>query len=168
MLPTRPTSFGHIAVLHEDPALAEATSHMLRGLGHRVNVITPGRRVLQAILDGSPDLVLVSMSIPEPSALSVLRGVRQALGADVAMLVLYRQQAGGVPNEADEVIREPVDQAELEVRVSRLLRTQAERRALLRKTQELLGLYKMSWSPSRWPAAPTLSSGTSRGSPPSC
>jgi signal transduction histidine kinase len=146
VLPTRPTSFGQVAVLHEDPAEADAASHMLRGLGHRVNVITPGRRALQAILDGAPDLVLVSMGIPEPSALSVLRGVRQALGPDVAMLVLFRHEAGGVPNEADEVIREPIDQAELEVRVSRLLRTQTERRALLRKTQELLGLYKMSWS----------------------
>jgi signal transduction histidine kinase len=146
LLPTRPTSFGQVAVLHEDAAQAEAASQMLRALGHRVNVITPGRRALQAILDGAPDLVLVSMSIPEPSALSVLRGVRQALGPDVATLALFRHDAGSVPNEADEAIREPIDQAEIEVRVSRLLRTQAERRALLRKTQELLGLYKMSWS----------------------
>jgi hypothetical protein len=50
-----------------------------------------------------------------------------------------------VPNEADEAIREPIDTAELAVRVPRL-RTQTERRALLRKTQELLGLYKMSWA----------------------
>jgi signal transduction histidine kinase/DNA-binding response OmpR family regulator len=146
LLPTRPTPFGQVAVLHEDPASAEAVAQLARTLGHRVSVITPGRRALQAILDGAPDLVLVSMSLPEPSALVVLRGVRQAFGTDVATLVLFRQQAGGVPNEADEAIREPIDTAELEVRVSRLLRTQAERRRLLRKTQELLGLYKMSWS----------------------
>jgi signal transduction histidine kinase len=146
MLPTRPTAFGHAVVLHEDPADAEAVAQVLRELGHRVTVVTPGRRAVQAILDATPDIVLVSATIPEPSALVVLRSVRQALGSDIATLVLFRQNAGGVPTEADEAIRSPIDPAELEVRVSRLLRTQAERRALLRKSQELLGLYKMSWS----------------------
>jgi signal transduction histidine kinase len=146
VLPTRPTPFGQVAVLHEDGASAEAVAQMVRALGHRVSVITPGRRALQAILDGTPDLVAVSMSLPEPSALALLRGVRQAFGQDVSTLALFRQQAAGVPNEADDAIREPIDPAELAVRVARLLGTQAERRALVRKAQELLGLYKMSWS----------------------
>ena len=138
---------------------------MLRAQGHRVNVMTPGRRVLQAILDGSPDLLLVSMSIPEPSALSVLRGVRQALGPDVATLVLFRQQADGVPNEADESdprahrpgraggasLSPPADPGGTACSL-------AEEPGAARPLQDVLVAC------SRWPGAPMPSSGTSPGS----
>jgi signal transduction histidine kinase len=48
--------------------------------------------------------------------------------------------------EADEVIVEPIDPGELDLRVGALLRSHAERRGLERKVQELLGLYKLSWA----------------------
>jgi signal transduction histidine kinase len=48
--------------------------------------------------------------------------------------------------EADEILREPVDPGELDIRVGGLLRGQAERKQLQRKVQELLGLYKISFA----------------------
>jgi signal transduction histidine kinase len=109
-------------------------------------VITPGRRALQALVECGPDLLVCSLGLGEHSALSVVRGFRQALGPDVQVLALFALDPSEAPAEVDEVLRDPVDPAELALRTGRLLRGQADRRVLQRRAQELLGLYKMSWS----------------------
>jgi signal transduction histidine kinase len=138
---------GHIALVHEDPDRAEELARLLRTAGHRVTVILPGRRIVQSVVDCSPDLLLASHSLGDPPMASVVKGVRQALGADVRILVLYGFDPQGAPPEVDDVQRaEPLQPTELQIRVSRLLRELSERRVLQKKTSELLGLYKMSWA----------------------
>jgi signal transduction histidine kinase len=138
---------GHIALVHEDPERGEDLARLLRSAGHRVTVVVPGRRIVQGVVDCSPDLLLASHSLVDPPMASVVRGVRQALGADVRILVLYGFDPQGVPAEIDDVQRaEPLQPTELSIRVSRLLQELAERRVLQKKTSELLGLYKMSWA----------------------
>jgi signal transduction histidine kinase len=144
--PLTDAHLGHIAIVHEDAERAEALAHILRTAGHRVTVVPPGRRVVQGVIDCAPDLLIGSLSLIDPSLGTVVRSVRQALGQDPPVLVVFRFDARDVPPETDEVLRDPVDPVELELRVSRLLRTQAEKRVLQRKAQELLGLYKMSWA----------------------
>ena len=138
---------GHIALVHEDPERAEDLARLLRTAGHRVTVVVPGRRIVQGVVDCSPDLLLASHSLVDPPMAAVVKGVRQALGADVRILVLYGFDPQGVPEEVDDVQRaEPLQPTELQIRVSRLLQELAERRVLQKKTSELLGLYKMSWA----------------------
>ncbi|HWW94582.1 MAG TPA: ATP-binding protein [Vicinamibacteria bacterium] len=146
MSPLDSAHHGHIAIVHEDPERAEALAQILRSVGHRVTAVPPGRRVVQGVIDCAPDLLIGSLSLIDPSLGTVVRSVRQALGQEPPVLVVFRFDARDVPPETDEVLREPVDAVELELRVSRLLRNQAERRILQRKAQELLGLYKMSWA----------------------
>jgi signal transduction histidine kinase len=95
---------------------------------------------------------------------SVIRSVRQALGSDIAVLALIAPEDPDQLVEADEMIREPADAGELDLRVSNLLRAQAERRLLQRKVQELLGLYKVSWAFSLAGGAETLFEHLSRQS----
>ena len=110
-------------------------------------MVLPGRRIVQSVVDCSPDLLLASHSLGDPPMASVVKGVRQALGGDVRILVLYGFDPQGAPSEVDDVQRaEPLQPTELQIRVSRLLRELAERRVLQKKTSELLGLYKMSWA----------------------
>jgi signal transduction histidine kinase len=138
---------GHIALVHEDPERAEDLARLLRTAGHRVTLVVPGRRVVQGVVDCSPDLVLASHSLGDPPMATVVKGLRQALGGDVRILVLYGFDPQGVPGDVDDVQRaEPLQPTELQIRVSRLLRELAERRVLQKKTSELLGLYKMSWA----------------------
>jgi len=138
---------GHVALVHEDPERAEDLARLLRTAGHRVTVVVPGRRIVQGVVDCSPDLLLASHSLVDPPMASVVKGVRQALGSDVRILVLYGFDPQGVPAEVDDVQRaEPLQPTELSIRVSRLLQELAERRVLQKKTSELLGLYKMSWA----------------------
>jgi signal transduction histidine kinase len=137
---------GHIAVLHPDLERAEALARLLRTGGHRATVIERGRRVVQAIVDRAPDLLLISLAYPDPPVPTLLRSVRQALGAELPVLAVRSNEDPNLLVEADEVIREPIDAVELDLRVSALLRAQADRRLLQRKVQELLGLYKISWA----------------------
>jgi signal transduction histidine kinase len=138
---------GHVVVVHEEPERAEALARLLRGAGHRVTLPVLGRRIAQAVVDCAPELLLISHSLPDPSMATVVRGVRQALGTELRIVVLYTFDPQGAPAEADEVLRlEPLQNNELLIRVSRLLRELGERRVLQKKTSDLLGLYKMSWA----------------------
>jgi signal transduction histidine kinase len=135
-----------VAVVHEDSQRAEALAHILRTAGHRVTVIIPGRRIVQQIVDASPDLILASLTLIDPPMPSIVKGVRQALGSDPRILVLFNFDPHDAPPDVDDVIRaEPLETGELVMRVGGLLRDQAQRRALQKKTSELLGLYRMSW-----------------------
>ncbi|MFI5184050.1 MAG: ATP-binding protein [Vicinamibacteria bacterium] len=137
---------GHIAVLHPELEQAEALARLLRMGGHRATVIERGRRVVQSIVERAPDLLVVSLAYPDPSVPTLLRGVRQALGDELPVLAVRSHDEPDVLVDADEIIREPIDPAELNLRVGALLRAQADRRLLQRKVQELLGLYKISWA----------------------
>jgi signal transduction histidine kinase len=147
MLQAASGGLGHVAIVHEDTQRAEGLARLLRGAGQRVTVLVPGRRVVQSVVDCSPDLLLVSHSLGDPPMAAVLRGLRQALGDEIRLLVLYGFDPQGAAADADEVVRsEPLQEAELLIRVARMLRELSERRALQKKTNELLGLYKMSWA----------------------
>jgi len=138
---------GHVAIVHEDAGRAEEIARILRTPGHRVSVVVPGRRVVQGVVDCAPDLLVISHSLGDPPMATAVRGVRQALGSDVRILVTYGFDPHGAPEEVDDVQRaEPLQETELQIRVGRLLRELAERRQLQKKTSELLGLYKMSWA----------------------
>ena len=138
---------GHIALVHENPERAEDLARLLRTAGHRVTIVVPGRRIVQGVVDCSPDLVLASHLVVDPPMASVVKGVRQALGADVRILVLYGLDPQGFPPEVDDVQRaEPMQPTELQIRVSRLLQELAERRVLqkneraARPLQDVLGV----------------------------
>jgi len=136
-----------IAVVHEDSQKAENLARILRTAGHRVTVVIPGSRIVQQVVDASPDLVLASLTLIEPPMTSIVRGVRQALGSGPRILVLYNFDPHDAPPDVDDVLRgDSLDNGELVIRVGRLLRDQAEKRTLQKKTSELLGLYKMSWA----------------------
>lgn len=137
---------GHIAVLHQSVDYAEGVARTLRSAGHRVSVIQPGRRVVQAIAERTPDLLIASLGYSDPPVGPVVRSVRLALGSDLGVLILVGRENPDALVEADEMIREPLDAGELDLRVGNLLRATTERRLLQRKVQELLGLYKVTWA----------------------
>jgi signal transduction histidine kinase len=136
---------GHVAIVHENQERAEELARLLHSSGHRVSLPVPGRHIVQAVVDCSPDVLLVSHALGDTAR--VVRGVRRALADDVRILVLFGSDPQGTPAEADDVqCAAPLHPAELQIRVTRLVRELAVQRALQKKTSELLGLYKMSWT----------------------
>ena len=145
MILGRPSPNGRIVLIHGDADRGETLARMLRSGGHRVTVLEAGRRVVPTAIEAAPDLIVASPSFGDPPLPAVLRQVRQALGQVPIAVVVGREDSDSLL-EADEIIREPVDPGELDVRIGSLLRAQAERRLLQRKIDELLGLYKISWA----------------------
>jgi signal transduction histidine kinase len=138
---------GHVALCLASPQREETLTRMLRAAGHRVTVMTPGgRKVVQSLVDLAPDLLIGSLAFCDPPLGTVVRGLRQALGDDVPVLVISRDDDPDALVEADDLIREPLVQGELDLRVGGLLRSRSEQRVLKRKVQELAGLYKISWA----------------------
>jgi signal transduction histidine kinase len=145
MILARPTPPSRITLIHENVEAGEAIARMLRSAGHRVTLLGRGRKLLPGAIESAPEILIVSLGLESVAAGTLIRSVRQALG-EVPVLVVVGRERPDALVEADEVIREPVDPGELDLRVGGLLRAQADRRGLERKVQELLGLYKLSWT----------------------
>ena len=138
---------GHVAVVDSDRTRAEHVARALRSAGHRVTVLVEGgRRVLQAIVEQTPDILLISLGFAETAVGGLVRSVRQALGDDVGVMVLVGQNDPDTLVEADEMIKEPLDTGELTLRVTNILRAHAERRLLQRRVEQLLKLHKVTWA----------------------
>ncbi len=146
MILGRRQGVGHVAIMHPDRERAELIARSLRSAGHRVSILERSRRLVQNIVEQTPDLLLASLGWSDPPVGALVRAVRQALGDDLGVLVLVAPSDPDSLVEADEMIREPLDPGELDLRVSNILRAQADKRQLQRKVQELLQLYKATWA----------------------
>jgi signal transduction histidine kinase len=133
-----------IALVQHDASIAESTIRELRAAGHRVVVVSAGRSALKAVLDLTPDILIGAMA--EPSFPGLVRELRQVAGAELPVLAIVGSADPTPQIEVDDVIRAPLDGSELALRAGSLLRARAERRALERKVQDLLGLHKISWA----------------------
>jgi signal transduction histidine kinase len=146
MILGRSAPAGHIALVDSDRERAETIGRRLRAAGHRVTLMDRGRRIVQSIVESSPDLLIGALSFSDPPLGAVIRSVRQALGSELPALVIVGGDDADSLVEADDIVRAPVDPGELDLRVGALLRAQSDRRLLQKKVQELLGLYKISWA----------------------
>jgi signal transduction histidine kinase len=137
-----------VAILHGSRARAVTLGHMLKAAGHAITIVDDPLRALETLLAAGPDLVLAATSFgfdgPEP----VVRDLRRALGREVMLLLVLGREDGTPPPEADDVIREPVDPRELNLRVRLAVRNQAERRLLHARNEELASWSQSSWTPS--------------------
>ncbi len=142
------TSGGHVAILHGNRTRAVALGHMLKAAGHTITIVDDASRALPQLREADPDLILGASSFgmegPEP----VVRDLRQALGREVMLLLVLGREDGAPPPEVDDVIREPVDPRELNLRVRLAVRTQAERRLRNARNEELASWSQSSWTPS--------------------
>jgi signal transduction histidine kinase len=144
---TRPGSAagGHVAVLHGNRQRATALGHMLKAAGHTITVVEEGPTAVRQLRDAAPDLILGASSYGVTGPEEVVREVRRQLGREVFLLVVYGREDAVPPTDADDIIREPVDPRELNLRVRLALRNEAERRRLQARNEELAGLSQGSW-----------------------
>jgi signal transduction histidine kinase len=102
--------------------------------------------MVPALVAASPDLLIGPLMCGSVTLAEVTEQVRQQ-HPDLAVLAVVGREDADAVVQADGVIREPVDAAELLFRTDRLLRFRAERRMLLQKVDTLLGLHRVaSWA----------------------
>ena len=142
ILPRGPIA-ARVTVAHADPRQAETVAGALKRAGHRVQLLVPGTRLEQELVDSAPDLLVLHTGIGQPLEAGV-RAVRQAFDAPLVLLSDGSPVSGSI--EADALLREPVDLELLAISVAGLLYPAGRLRRLRRRVQELEALYKISWA----------------------
>jgi CheY-like chemotaxis protein len=76
-----------ILVADDDPDSVLTLTMLLREEGHEVRSVSSGRRVMGAVIDFDPDVVLLDIAMPGLSGWEVARTIRDRRGAERPMII---------------------------------------------------------------------------------
>jgi DNA-binding response OmpR family regulator len=115
-----------VLVVEDDGAIAEGLALNLRLQGYRTAVAGDGDAAVMLIANKRPDLVLLDISLPKRSGISVLETVRGG-GDQVPVIVLSARQdefdkVAALRLGADDYVTKPFALAELLARLAAVLR----------------------------------------------
>ena len=115
-----------ILIAEDDPALAGALQHALRGAGYAVDWVKNGLEADSALQGSELDLLILDLGLPRKSGLDVLRTLR-ARDSHLPVLILtaldgVNDCVRGLDHGADDYIAKPFELAELQARVRSLTR----------------------------------------------
>ena len=122
-----------ILLVEDEPALARGLLDNFKDEGYEVSVVERGDRVMEAVRNLRPELVILDVMLPGRSGLDVLRDLR-ATGAELPVLMLTAKsdvvdRVVGLELGADDYLPKPFAVRELLARVRALLRRSAGRAA---------------------------------------
>jgi DNA-binding response OmpR family regulator len=115
-----------ILIVEDDAALGMFLERGLRLEGHEVQLACDGQSALRLALQGTHDLVVLDLSLPQMDGVQVLEGMRQAV-LDASILVLTGRNAVQdrvrcLDLGADDFLMKPFSFSELTARCRALLR----------------------------------------------
>jgi DNA-binding response OmpR family regulator len=122
-----------IAVVEDEPAIADAVAERLRAEGHEVAVARDGLEGVELCRAMRPDLVILDLMLPGIDGLEVCRRVQREAPVPVPVLMLTARDDEtdvliGLAVGADDYVTKPFSVRELVARVAAILR-RAERAA---------------------------------------
>jgi DNA-binding response OmpR family regulator len=121
-----------VLVVDDDPDIRGLLGELLRRAGHEVVEAENGRAGLRAFHAGSPDLVLLDVSMPELDGWQTLERIRDLSDVPVLMLTARGdelERVRGLQAGADDYVVKPFGRQELLARVQAILRRSSARPA---------------------------------------
>lgn len=133
---------GRILVVDDTPANQRLLSAILEPRGHDVVAVGDGYAALEAVADGSFDLVLCDVSMPDMNGYEVCRRIREDPRLALLPVVMItaadeEEKVRALEAGADDFIRRPFELAELLARVRSLLRVKASTDTIEGQSAEL-------------------------------
>ena len=115
-----------VAIVEDDASIAEGLALNLKLQGYRTTVYGDGDSAHDGIASGSPDLVLLDITLPGHSGLWVLERLREAENQVPVVVLSARQdefdKVAALQLGADDYVTKPFALAELLARVAAVLR----------------------------------------------
>jgi DNA-binding response OmpR family regulator len=116
-----------IAILEDDPALADQMCRALEGMGHSVQAFRTGATIVTALKRDTFDLLVLDWNLPDTSGIDVLSWAREHVtGVLPVLFVTSRADENDIVQAlnlgADDYVVKPIKVAELQARVGALLR----------------------------------------------
>jgi two-component system response regulator ResD len=117
-----------VLVVDDEPMVRDVLTRYLTREGFAVTGAADGYRALEAIRDGSPDVILLDLMLPRLSGLDVLRTVR--MDGNVPVIILSakaseQERIQGLQLGADDYVVKPYSPGEVVARVHAVLRRTA-------------------------------------------
>jgi two-component system, OmpR family, response regulator BaeR len=119
------TTIQYILIAEDEPKIAALLSEYLQDAGYLASIVDEGDRVLQAIGDQQPDLLLLDVMLPGKDGLQILRELRKDNPLPVIMLTARVEEIDrllGLEFGADDYVCKPFSPREVVARVRALLR----------------------------------------------
>ena len=76
-----------ILIAEDDPDSVLTLEMLLKDEGHEVRSVSSGRRVMGAVIDFDPDVVLLDIAMPELSGWEVARTIREQRGTERPVII---------------------------------------------------------------------------------
>jgi two-component system response regulator RegX3 len=117
----------HIALLEDEPTLAQEVKALLTGAGHTVVHFADGHSIIQGLLKDTFDLFVLDWHVPGPNGMQVLNHLRQNMKLNSPVVFLTSNSAEeqivqALDAGADDYSSKPLRSVEFMARISALQR----------------------------------------------
>ena len=118
-----------ILLVDDEPSIQRAVAPLLRSRGYEVEVVGTGLEAVSAVVERTPDLIVLDLGLPDLEGTEVCRRIRQHSKAPVVVLSARGGEADKVAAldlGADDYVTKPFGPEELLARIRVALRRVAE------------------------------------------
>src|SRR6266699_3671849 len=119
------TRTARILLVDDEVAIQRAVAPLLRSRGYEVEVVGTGKEAVDAVVDRSPDLIVLDLGLPDLEGTEVCRRIRKVSKAPIVVLSARGGEADKVAAldiGADDYVTKPFGPEELLARIRVALR----------------------------------------------
>jgi two-component system KDP operon response regulator KdpE len=118
-----------ILLVDDEVAIQRAVAPLLRSRGYDVDVVGTGAEAVSAVVDHTPDLIVLDLGLPDLEGMEVCRRIRKHSKAPIIILTARGEEADKVAAldlGADDYVTKPFGPEELTARIRVALRRVSE------------------------------------------